>query len=258
MEKTGHSAKHDLVCVSRAGGDPRHDTNEIGKWSGSLAQTTDVASSTATVAMRARHGASSSEQDSAELAMAELYSAESVEEVVPAIMQRQIMRLQALVVSPGIDALPPKGGWRHIPRCGSPADSSVAQSSDQPIAIAQHTSAAQHPTTHAQRTANHCTPLPLVPYVPPDDREHAQEEAAGGQGADGTGGRRIPTVPPSAMRMRHAGAQPHAAIIPHQRPALVAGAKDPAQQLEPPHRATLPSGRTRGAIRRTGSAHSSA
>ena len=38
MKKTGHGAKHDLVCVSRAGGDPRQDTNEIGKWSGSLAQ----------------------------------------------------------------------------------------------------------------------------------------------------------------------------------------------------------------------------
>ena len=254
MEKTGHSAKHDLVCVSRAGGDPRQDTNEIGKWSGSLAQSTDVASSTATVAMRARHGASSSEQDSAELAMAELYSAESVEEVVPAIMQRQIMRLQALVVSPGIDALPSKGGWRHIPRCGSPADSGVAQSSDQPLATAQHTSAAQHPTTHAQRTANHSTPLPLIPYVPPDGGQHPQEVAAGGVRADGTSGRQPPTVPPSAMRMRHAGTQPHTAIIPYQRPALVAGAKDPAHQHDPTHSATLPSRGTRGALRRK-SAH---
>ena len=31
MEKTGHSGKYDLVCVSRAGGDPVQDTNEIGK-----------------------------------------------------------------------------------------------------------------------------------------------------------------------------------------------------------------------------------
>ena len=190
--------------------------------------------------------------------MAELYSAESVEEVVPAIMQRQIMRLQALVVSPGIDALPSKGGWRHIPRCGSPADSGVAQSSDQPLATAQHTSAAQHPTTHAQRTANHSTPLPLIPYVPPDGGQHPQEVAAGGVRADGTSGRQPPTVPPSAMRMRHAGTQPHTAIIPYQRPALVAGAKDPAQQQEPTHSATLPSGGTRGALRRKGSAHSSA
>ena len=55
IEKTGHSGKHDLACVSRAGGDTRQDTNEIGKWSGSLAQSTDLASSTAAVDMRARH-----------------------------------------------------------------------------------------------------------------------------------------------------------------------------------------------------------
>ena len=52
---------------------PQQDTNEIGKWSGSLAQSTDLASATAAVAMHARHGGSSSEQDSAELAMACLY-----------------------------------------------------------------------------------------------------------------------------------------------------------------------------------------
>ena len=89
-EKTGHSGKHDLVCVSRAGDYPPQDTNEIGKWSGSLAQSTDLhlASATAAVAMQARHGGSSSEQDSAELAMACLYSAETVKEIVPAIMHR--------------------------------------------------------------------------------------------------------------------------------------------------------------------------
>ena len=28
MELTGHSGKHDLVCVSRAGGDPSQDSND--------------------------------------------------------------------------------------------------------------------------------------------------------------------------------------------------------------------------------------
>ena len=47
--------------------------------------------------------------------MPELYSSETVEEIVPDIMRRQIMRLQALVIAPGIEALPAKGGWRFIP-----------------------------------------------------------------------------------------------------------------------------------------------
>ena len=63
-EKTGHSGKHDLNCVSRSGGDPVSDTNEIGKWSGSLAQSADVSTSTQAAHMHARHGAGSSEPDS--------------------------------------------------------------------------------------------------------------------------------------------------------------------------------------------------
>ena len=51
--------------------------------------------------------------------MPDLYSAEVVEDIVPAIMQRQIKRLQALLVSLGIDALPAKGGWKYIPRDGA-------------------------------------------------------------------------------------------------------------------------------------------
>ena len=46
--------------------------------------------------------------------MAELYSAESVEEIVPDIMRRQLTRLQARVVSPGVDALPAKGGYAAL------------------------------------------------------------------------------------------------------------------------------------------------
>ena len=47
--------------------------------------------------------------------MPELYSSETVEEIVPDIMRRQVKRLQALVTAPGIEALPAKGGWRFIP-----------------------------------------------------------------------------------------------------------------------------------------------
>ena len=94
--------------------------------------------------MRTRHGASSSKQDSAELAMADLYSAETVEEIVPAIMHRQIARLQALVISPGVDALPAKGGWRHIPRhAGAAAVSRDDQPGTQLIALAHCHSTAQ-------------------------------------------------------------------------------------------------------------------
>ena len=167
MEKTGHSGKHDLVCVSRAGGDPMQDTNEIGKWSGSISQSTDLASSTAAVAMRARHGASSSEQDSAELAMPDLYSAETVEEIVPAIMHRQIARLQALVISPGVDALPAKGGWRHIPRHGATATSRDDQPGTQLVAIAHSPS---------NRSPASCTRKPWRARAPPRVSVHTPSQ----------------------------------------------------------------------------------
>ena len=78
--------------------------------------------------------------------MADLYSAESVEEIVPAIM-----RLQALVVSPGIEALPAKGGWRHIPRSGTPTAPCMAQPEAQPIATAQPARAAPPPSAKRMR-----------------------------------------------------------------------------------------------------------
>ena len=250
MEKTGHSGKHDLVCVSRAGGDSQQDTNEIGKWSGSLAQSTDLASATAAVAMHARHGGSSSEQDSAELAMACLYSAETVEEIVPAIMRRQIERLQALVISPGVDALPAKGGWRHIQRRGAAAAPSDAQPGTQPITIAHSTSTAQPRDVHAQvvvsprpTTVASTYTQPGVQYAP---QAHTASESA-------TEVRRAP--PPASLaaakRMRHASASAQRAIVPYQPPPVATSARD-SEQRQLAVRASLPSSRTRGKARETG------
>ena len=116
QEKTLHSSKHDLNCVSRAGGDEAGDTNEIGKWSGSIAQTAELADMTARSALRAAHSGTPLGSSEIDLAMPELYSRETAEEIVPAIMERQVSRLRALVASPGIAHLPQKGGWRFIPR----------------------------------------------------------------------------------------------------------------------------------------------
>ena len=263
MEKTGHSGKHDLACVSRAGGDTRQDTNEIGKWSGSLAQSTDLASSTAAVDMRARHGACSSEQDSSELAMADLYSAETVEEIVPAIMHRQITRLQALLVSPGIDSLPAKGGWRHIPRDGTVQPTSTARPEAQPIATAQHTSTAMIVADLGDATpphAAHQSPPPAISDHVISD--HVISNHAGGSTGEEHTARRT-TNPPTAMRMRHASTHTQHAIIPYRRPTLVVGAKeqghvpcahpqgsertmvDPQQQQQQAPTASRPSSRTR-------------
>ena len=123
QEKTLHSSKHDLNCVSRAGGDPPGDTNEVGKWSGSVAQTAELADMTARSALRAAHSGTPLGASEVDLAMPELYSRETAEEIVPAIMERQVHRLRALVVSPGIAHLPQKGGWRFIPRDGAAASS---------------------------------------------------------------------------------------------------------------------------------------
>ena len=65
--------------------------------------------------------------------MPDLYPAEAVEDIVSAvIMQRQIRRLQALLVSPGIDALPTKGGWKYITRDGASGAGTVAGHVAQP------------------------------------------------------------------------------------------------------------------------------
>jgi hypothetical protein len=132
-EKTLHSAKHDLNCVSRAGGDHPRDTNEIGKWSGSLAQTAELTSIVASAALRASHGGDPTAATEHEFSMPELYSAETAEEIVPAIMERQVARLRALLSHPGVDRLPYKGGWKHIRR-GDPAAQPAASGSAQPHA----------------------------------------------------------------------------------------------------------------------------
>ena len=177
--------------------------------------------------MRSRHGASSSEQDSAELAMVGLYSAESVEEIVPAIMRRQILRLQALVVSPGIDALPAKGGWRHIPRHSAAPDIGAAHATSHPLVDALPENTAQ---------------LAIIPSQPAA-RAAAEpsEQVAGAAGAAA----HTSSHPPSAKRMRHASARAQLAIIPYQRPATAAGAKEPERPQRQAPTASLPSGHTR-------------
>jgi hypothetical protein len=150
--------------------------------------------------MRPRHGASSSEQDSAELAMVGLYSAESVEEIVPAIMRRQILRLQALVASPGIDALPAKGGWRHIPRHSAAPDMGAARGTSHPLAAALPENTAQ---------------LAIIPAQPA--ARAAAEPSEQVAGAAGPSSARQQRHPPSAKRMRHASARAQLAIIPYTR-----------------------------------------
>ena len=163
---------------------------------------------------------------------------------------RQIQRLQALVISPGVDALPAKGGWRHIPRHGA----TVAPRGDQPgtqlIAIAHSPSTAQPRTMHTQVVVCPCpttrdnTPtLPGVRYTPQAHTaaESAPEVCRAPQ----------PANPAAAKRMRHASARVQHAIVSYQLPPVAAGAKDSVQQQRAVP-ASLPSSRTRGKARRTG------
>ena len=177
--------------------------------------------------MHARHGAGSSEPDSS---MPDLYSADAVEDIVPAIMQRQIRRLQALLVSPGIDALHAKGGWKYIPRDGAGTASMAPSHVAPPARTAQCDM-----TPVAQPSIARTPPLALLPPPTP-----AQQPACTpnvhhtplprGVGAVHSGGVR-------AQRMRHAAA----------RAALPPAAEQRTPQLPAEHApsASQPSGRTR-------------
>ena len=103
--KTLHSSRHDLPCVAYAGGDHERDRNEIGKWSGSLAQGATTITHEALVALRAARARREAKADPRVSAMPELYSAQTAEEIVPEIMERQVARLRALV-DPRLEALP--------------------------------------------------------------------------------------------------------------------------------------------------------
>jgi hypothetical protein len=116
QELGGQAARHTLPCVSRAAGDPPPDTNEIGRWSGSVAQAADAA--TAAVV---GHVSTTQDQAATERAMPELYSREICEEIVPPIMERQVSRLRALVAKHGVGGLPTTKGWRLIPRARTDA-----------------------------------------------------------------------------------------------------------------------------------------
>ena len=229
MELTGHSPKHDLVCVSRAGGDPASDTNEIGKWSGSLAQSADLLSTTATSALHARYNPNMDSHD--HTAMPELYSSETVEEIVPGIMRRQIQRLQSLVTAPGVESLPAKGGWRHIPRHNThvqcPTDPTPAS-----LATALTLLPPPPPGPHAQRT----TSLALLPPPTPPPDAHTPAPASK---------IRTPTAHPSVMRNRHARRSVTPASAPLPATATQQGTQPPQREQHSTPPACLPSGNTR-------------
>ena len=242
LEKTGHSAKHDLNCVSRSGGDPVSDTNEIGKWSGSLAQSADVATASSAAAMHTRHGAGSSEQDSS---MPDLYSSEAVEEIVPAIMQRQIRRLQALLVSPGIDALPAKGGWKYIPRDGTSTQAVVVSH----VAPAPNSANADLRPTAQPAIARAATlALPPVPPPPPS----AASSSCNAQIPQSQRTAQIPQSHPTPIPVSGSGARDSIPRCKRMSHSLVSTAPHTpsAQQGRAPSPvhvtvASLPSGRTR-------------
>ena len=184
--------------------------------------------------------------------MACLYSAETVEEIVPAIMRRQIERLQALVISPGVDALPAKGGWRHIPRHGAAAAPCDNQPGTQLVAIAHSTSTAQPRDMHTQAAVSPCPTTCVSTYTQPGVQYAPQAHTAS---ESATEVRRAP--PPASLaaakRMRHASASAQRAIVPCQPPPVATSARD-NEQRQLAVRASLPSSRTRGKARETGRA----
>lgn len=100
---TTHSTKHLLANVGRARSEPEAAVNELGKWSGSLAQ---AATASAVVGPS---GPPTSEP------MGDAYSAEAADEVVPGIIERQVAGVRALVARlGGAEHLPHEGGWAML------------------------------------------------------------------------------------------------------------------------------------------------
>ena len=182
--------------------------------------------------------------------MACLYSAETVEEIVPAIMRRQIERLQALVISPGVDALPAKGGWRHIQRHGAVAAPRDDQPGTQLIAIAHSHSTAQPSTMHTQAVVDPCPTTRVGSYTQPGV-QYAPQVHTAQESAPEVRRAPMPANLAAAKRMRHASASVRRAIVPYQLPSVATSAKDSEQQQRAAH-TSLPSSRTRGKARETG------
>jgi len=105
---TGHSPRHDLPNVSRAGGDTPADTNEVGRWSGSKAQLAPESTGAVTGSGTVRDVQNPSP------AMPERYSSAAAACVVPEIMERQMGRLRAVVAAHGPANLPFTGGWSLV------------------------------------------------------------------------------------------------------------------------------------------------
>ena len=103
---TPHGAKSLLSSVSRNSGDKPEYTNEIGKWSGSAAQTDSDPH------LGERAAASGS------FPILEVYTHEALGDggSVCRIMERQVARMRARLAAVGADALPPLGGFGYYER----------------------------------------------------------------------------------------------------------------------------------------------
>ena len=102
---TTHSTKHVYPNIGRGRLEPEAAVNELGKWSGSIAQ---AATASASVGPSLAHRPPTSGGDS----MGDLYSSEAADEVVPAIVERQTAGVRALVARlGGAEHLPDEGGW---------------------------------------------------------------------------------------------------------------------------------------------------
>ena len=123
---TKHSSKHVLPNVSRGRCEPPPVTNEVGKWSGSIAQAADASA----VAMPHSAATAASHQEP----MGDVYSSEAADEIVPAIMERQVAAVRSLIARlGGPEHLPEVGGWGLL----EPASADAVRSAQAVIAAAR-------------------------------------------------------------------------------------------------------------------------
>ena len=122
---TKHSSKHVLPNVSRGRCEPEPVTNEVGKWSGSIAQAADASA----VTLPRQTAAAQSHHES----MGDTYSSEAADEVVPAIMERQVAAVRSLIARlGGPEHLPELGGWGLL----EPASADAVRSAQAVLAAA--------------------------------------------------------------------------------------------------------------------------
>jgi hypothetical protein len=121
-----HSAKHVLPNIARARCEPEPAINELGKWSGSIAQAASASAAFAPEHHALAHGDS----------MGTTYSAEAADEVVPRIVERQVQAVRSLLARlGGPGQLPYEGGWGLL----EPASREAAESAYDAILAAART-----------------------------------------------------------------------------------------------------------------------